>query len=90
MTNLIPDPLNSDTEYDRFNHFDIPALDDTQLTDELNYIRALLWGIPAEHWLRDRAKMLETEITRRKYGDSQPPQAKSKARPKRLAAGVKL
>jgi hypothetical protein len=87
---LIPDPLNSDAEYARFHFLDIPELDNIELRDELNYIKALLWGIPAEHWLRERVRQLETEITRRKYSDSQLPQAKPKARPKRLAGGVRL
>jgi hypothetical protein len=64
---LIPDPLNSDVEYDRFNHFDIPELDDTQVMDELNYIKALLWGLPVDHWLRERVKALESELSRRRF-----------------------
>ena len=63
---LIPDPLNSDSEYARFNHFDIPELDNSELTDELNYIKALLWEVPAGHWLRQRVKALERELAKRR------------------------
>jgi hypothetical protein len=65
---LIPDPLNSDMEYTRFHHLDIPDLDDTKLLDELNYLRARLWNLPPQHWLRERANVLEHELAKRKWG----------------------
>lgn len=65
---LIPNPLNTDMEYARLYHLDLPYLDDTQLVDEFNYIRAHLWQLPPGHWLRERVRMLESELKRRKVG----------------------
>ena len=62
----IPDPLNSESEYARFNHFDIPELDNSELTDELNYVKAHLWGVPRDDWQRQRVKVLETELRNRR------------------------
>lgn len=64
---LIPDPLNSDAQFARFYHFDLSDLDDTELLDELNCLRPLLWGLPVDHWLRQRVQALERELTSRKY-----------------------
>lgn len=64
---LIPDPLNTDTECDRFYHLDVPELDDSELTDEVNYIRALLWQVPANDWLRERVNVLENELSKRRW-----------------------
>jgi hypothetical protein len=85
---LIPDPLSSDRQYERFHHFDIEGLEDTELTDELYALRPLLWwGLPAEHWLRERVKMLEAEAMKRKINIRQ----EFRAQPKpKLAEGVKL
>jgi hypothetical protein len=66
--NDTPNPLESDNQYDRYYHYDLP---EAELTDL-------------------RVHELEVEIAKRKYSDSQLPQAKPKARPKRLAEGVKL
>jgi hypothetical protein len=64
---LIPDPLNSDVEYTRFNHLDIPDLEDTELMDELNCLRVHLWRLSSDHWLRERVKVLEGELKKRKW-----------------------
>ena len=63
---LIPDPVNSLDQYYRFQHLDVPRLDDNELTDELYALRPLLWGLPDDHWLRDRVKMLEAENMKRR------------------------
>ena len=68
LTILIPNPLDSDQQYARFHHLDIPYLDDMQLRDEVNYFRVLLWGLPRGHWLRERVKILESELKKRKAG----------------------
>ena len=72
---LIPDPLDNDCQYARFYHLDITSLDDTELIDELNAVRPLLWGLPLSHWLRERAQLLQDELSRRKWD------AKAKPRP---------
>jgi len=64
---LVPNPLNSDVEYTRFQHLDIPDLEDTELVDELSCLRVHIWGLPLRHWLRERVKMLESELTKRKW-----------------------
>jgi hypothetical protein len=70
MTNrnaLIPDPFVSEQSYIRFHHSDICGLEDIELTDELYYLRPLLWGLDANHWLRERVTKLEEEIQKRTY-----------------------
>jgi hypothetical protein len=88
-TTIIPDPLRSDREYCRYHHIDLADLDDTQLRDELNALRPLLWGLDKDDWLRQRVAALETEIAKRKYSGKQ--QAIAKPKPKQHAVeGVKL
>ena len=62
---LTPDPLRSDRQWEQFYHFDIPGLEDTELTDELYALRPLLWGLPSDHWLRERVTALEVEVSKR-------------------------
>lgn len=64
---LVPDPLSSDRQYTRFYHLDLPELEDIELTDELNYLRPLLWGIPRNHWLQERVRGLQKELTKRRW-----------------------
>ena len=84
---LIPNPLNNDSQYARFYHFDIEGLEDVALMDELYALRSLLWRLPPEHWLRERVKILKDELAKRNWDTSK----KSRERPKpKLAEGVKL
>ena len=84
---LVPDPLVSDRQYRRFHHLDMSALNDADLTDELNHLRSLLWGFPDAHWLRQRVGMIETEIRKRR-GDTT--YKSSRRRKPKLAEGVVL
>lgn len=84
---LIPDPLNSDRQYARFYHLDLSDLEDIELTDELNYLRPLLWGLPADHWLRERVRELEKELSKRRGDTSFRSSGQRKPKP---AEGVKL
>ena len=86
MTCLVPDPLQSDRQYERFYHEDIPALEDGELTDELYALRPLLWGLDSGHWLRERVLMLEKELSKRQH-DTRYKFSKPKPKP---AEGVKL
>jgi len=87
MTTLVPNPLDSDSQYHRFHHIDIAALEDLELLDELWALRPLLWGSPPDHWLRERVNKLEGELQRRSVDSSY----KLSSRPKlKLAEGVKL
>lgn len=63
---LIPDPLKSDSEYDRYYHFDIPNLEVSDIRDELYALRPLLWGLPKGDWLRERVEVLEKELAIRR------------------------
>ena len=84
---LIPDPLSSDRQYERFYHLDLPELEDTELKDELHYLRPLVWGLPVEHWLRERVKALEAETSKRRYNTGYEFRGQPKPKP---AEGVKL
>jgi len=86
VNGLVPDPLNSDRQYYQFYHLDLPDLDDTELTDELYTLRPLLRRLPLEHWLRERVKMLEKELSKRQRNTRY---KFSKPKPK-PAEGVKL
>lgn len=86
MTELIPNPLSSGQQYERFYHLDTSGLETWELWDELNHLRPLLWGLAAQHWLRERVKALEAELAKRR-GDTR--YKFSKPKPK-LAEGVKL
>lgn len=65
MANLIPDPLNTDTEYDRFHHVDVAGMDPEEMANELDALRPLLWGLAADNWLRGRVKVLEAALSKR-------------------------
>ena len=84
---LIPDPLSSNRQYDRFHHLDIADSEDSELLDELYALRPLLWGLPPEHWLRARVRMLEAELSRRQGDISREFSKREKSKP---AEGVKL
>jgi hypothetical protein len=65
---LIPDPLHSDEQYNRFHHLDIPYMETHELVDEFHYLRAHFWGLLADDWRRERVRMLESELKKRKVG----------------------
>ena len=69
LVSLIPDPLSDDRQYARFYHLDIEEIGDTELIDELYALRPLLWGLDSDHWFRERVKMLEHELAKRR-GDT--------------------
>ena len=84
---LVPDPLVSDRQYERFHNLDIADLDDTELTDELNHLRPLLWGLDSQHWLRKRVEMILTELRKRQGENMRQFTRQSKpAKPKELKA----
>ena len=84
---LVPDPLSSDRQYARFNHLDLPGLEDIELSDELYALRPLLWGLSGDHWLRERVQMLEDELVKRRGNTGH--EFRGWPKPK-LAEGVKL
>ena len=63
---VIPDPLATDGQYRRFYHQDIADCEDSELLDELWALRPHLWGLPADHWLRERIAKLEVELIKRR------------------------
>ena len=84
---LIPDPLFSDQQSKQFYHLDLSELEDTELKDELHYLRPLLWGLDSEHWLRERVKVLEAETSKRRDNTGHEFRGQPKPKP---AEGVKL
>ena len=88
MTDIfVPDLLSSDRQYARYYHFDLPELEDTELTDELWALRPLLWGLPTDHWLRGRVSRLEAELKKRRFDIGSGASKWQKSKP---AEGVKL
>jgi len=65
---LIPDPLAGDKEYARYHHLDIQGLTDVEVMDEYYALRPCLWGLPSDHWLRQRVKALGIEKAKRRRG----------------------
>ncbi len=63
---LVPDRFSSDRQCARFYHLDLSELEDTELIDELNALRPLLWGLPGDHWFRARVSKLEHELAKRR------------------------
>ena len=66
---LIPIATDCDTEYVRYHHLDIQGLNDIEVMDEFYALRPCLWGLPSDHWLRQRVKALGIELAkhRRRY-----------------------
>jgi hypothetical protein len=62
---LIPDPMRSLQQYERFHHSDISDLSDSDLLEELWALRPFLWELPSDHWLRGRCLELERDLKRR-------------------------
>lgn len=62
---LVPNPLDTDLQFARFHHLDVPCSDDMQLIDELDHLRVRLWGLPPDHWLRERVRILKNELRKR-------------------------
>ncbi|MBA7664169.1 hypothetical protein ES703_72224 [subsurface metagenome] len=87
LDDFMPDPLASDQHFTRFNHLDLPELEDIELTDELYALRPLLWGLPTDHWLRERVQKLEAELSKRWGAPKSKATKRKKSKP---AAGVKL
>lgn len=72
MIRLIPDPFETEEEYRRFYHEDIASLDDSDIIDELHALRPLLWWkLPGDDWLRERVRMLEAALAKRRGGKRQ-------------------
>jgi hypothetical protein len=65
LPHVVPDPLSSNKQYARFRHLDIDGLQDSELVDERYALRPLLWGLPSDHWLRERVAVLESELRKR-------------------------
>ena len=56
---IIPDPMRSIQQFVRYNHLDIPDLNDDELQAELWSLRSLLYRLPPEkQWIRDRVRDL--------------------------------
>jgi hypothetical protein len=98
---LIPDPLYSDREYERFYHYDITNMETGDLLCELCSTRCQLWLLKSGRfahmigffeqsrrveWLSGRISRIEVELSKRRYVTRE---ARSQPKPK-LAEGVRL
>lgn len=69
--NYVPDPLDTYSQYARFYHLDIAVSADSDLIEEVWAIRSLLWGLPADDWLRERHQKLEAELRKRHWRETE-------------------
>jgi hypothetical protein len=79
--------MSTDRQYERFHHLDIAALKDSEVLEELWALRPLLWGLPPDHWLRERVTKLEGELTKRQADTGREFSRRQKPKP---AKGVEL
>ena len=71
---IIPDPMRSIQQFVRYNHLDIPDLNDDELQAELWSLRSLLYRLPPEkQWIRDRVRELGKEYSHRHYTQTPKP-----------------
>lgn len=67
---IIPQPLNSDVEFNRYYNLDLPDLDNLQLWQEERRCEwALTWARPESetcHWLLQRLAAVRDEQRRRR------------------------
>ena len=74
MRRIIPDPMRSIQQFVRYNHLDIPDLNDDELQAELWSLRSLLYRLPPEkRWIRDRVRELGKEYSHRHYAQNPKP-----------------
>jgi hypothetical protein len=100
MIRLVPDLLDSDTQYNRYYHRDLDDRQTEDLLDELHAIQSRLWFVRSERyaamigrfeqgrrlgWLRERTSKIQTELAKRRYSR----EGRSQPKPK-LAEGVRL
>lgn len=65
MNALVPDCLDTDRQYERFHHYDLPYSDTQELVSERDALRPLLWW-QLDPWLRERVEAIEAELARRR------------------------
>ena len=98
---LIPNPLDTDQQHNRFYHHDLASMETEDLLNELHAIQSRLWFLKSDRfarmgglfeqgrrveWLRERISRIETELRKRRYTAQE---ARSQPKPK-LAEGVIL
>ena len=101
LRTLIPDLLDSDTQYSRYYHQDLGDMQTESLLEELWAIRSRLWFVKSDHyraivgrfeqsriaaWLGERKSRIDGELRRRRDGIQQ---FKTQPRPV-LSQGVRL
>ena len=88
---IIPDPMRSIQQFVRYNHLDIPDLNDDELQAELWSLRSLLYRLPPEkRWIRDRVRELGKEYSRRHYAQKPQPIKTSVESPNKVLRTVDL
>jgi hypothetical protein len=97
--NLIPNPFDSDKEFNRFYHYDLPDMEVEDLLCELCATRYRLWLLSRSsrllslyeqrqriRWYQERIHRIEAELRNRRYVAWH---GRSQPKPK-LAEGVRL
>jgi len=98
---LIPNPFDSDKEYQRYHHYDLADMETEDLLCELGSTRYRLWLLKYGRfarvfssfeqrqrlkWYRERISRIKVELGKRRYV---PRETRSQPKPK-LSQGVKL
>ena len=104
VTIFIPNPLDSDRQFDRFHHYDLADTDTRDLLCELVAGRCQVWVLGQERygrilghfeqkrriaWLQERIGRIEDELSRRRYAGRETKETRIQPKPK-LAKGVVL
>ena len=72
MIRLVPNCFDTDRQFMRFFHYDLPSLETKELWHELYTLRPLLWWrLPDDSWLRQRAEAIGAELAKRRGGKRQ-------------------
>jgi len=61
----VPNPIDTEDQFYRYHNLDLPNLDIEELLAEFDWIRAHVWGVPANSWWRERVKAIEGELKTR-------------------------
>ena len=79
---FVPDPLDSDRQFERFYHYDLAGMEIEDLLDELYAIRSRLWLLKSDRfryllgpfeqgrrikWFRERISRIEAQVRKWRY-----------------------
>jgi len=95
----IPNPMDCDTEFYSFNHYDVAHMPTEDLVCELTSARCRLWVLKSSDswrrclgrfetgrrigWLEERISRIEAELKKRRYTHQEPGGQRSEGSPRR-------